>query len=1008
MLRWRIAFAALLALELLLALVPNLVRAAALDVSDTAAPVFTTWGPQDGLSGEIWSTVGYDSLGHAWAGSASSLARFDGYRWTLVPLPGAPSLVRDMQEDATGTLWALSESEGLMRYDGHAWSLVDLDVGFIHRFSTSTDGTMWIGYERGVSWLGPDGTWQRDAGNDELPPGVVVAIARTETLYGGPRQWLGMREGTGGLWYRELPPGAPPGHWQQFTGTSLATMPFTDIVRTTDRGREELWLLSYGAGLGRIDDSGLRMWRADTGELPTEAMYSAVVTYAHNGERTLWIASRAGLLRVVGDRVTAFDRRHGLPSDAVRAVKLQRTPEGIDVVWVATEGGIARAALTDSQWRTVSLHGARENGVFSLLLEPDGNGGERLWVGTAKRGLGLLQDGRWRYFRYTEGTLPAAGGVRGNWLVPGPDGRMWRLLGLTGNALLRIGDDLRIAPVATPWLPNDGDGPTTALSRTRDGAPETFFGMLASGTWRWRGGEWTPLPLAGNDAPWSVLGLVEQRDAAGKSWLWAASNLGIASFDGTSWTLLPDALQAPPGGYRSVTIVPRGARTELWAGSNRHGIVRFDVTDPAAPAAPLAPAPPTAPDPTVYSVLADSQQRLYVCTNNGVQLLTPRADGGFDARVFRRRDGLVHDECNTNAQQVDAHDRYWAGTLGGLSVYDPAIRADTNRTRPRPLVLTEVRIDDTVREPGSDGVATIPPGTRELRVSWSLLATMREAESTYRSFLEGYDPAPTAWSSERVRSFPALTPGRYVLRIEARDYAGTTAAPRTLVVDVLPLWWQRTWVLGVGTGILLAIGWGLVLLYNRNLRMRQKLLQREVEQRTGELNTANARLTELSYLDPLTGVANRRRFNEAIESSIERAVAKQLPIGVVVLDVDHFKAFNDSHGHLAGDAALRAVAQALASATRGQDLVARFGGEEFACLMLDADPETVRRIAERMRALVEALPPRMLGNDTQTITLSAGVVCRVPAPGEGSEALLRDADAALYRAKRDGRNCVRD
>lgn len=1005
MLRWRVAFAALLAVELLLALVPSLARAAALDVSDTAAPVFTTWGPQDGLSGEIWATVGNDSLGYAWAGSASSLARFDGYRWTLVPMPGGPSLVRDMQEDATGTLWALSESQGLMRYDGHAWSLVDAGVGFIHRFSKTSDGTLWIGYERGISRLAADGTWQRDPANDELPVSMVVGTARTETLFGGPRQWAGLRDG---LWYRELPPGAPPGHWQRFNEPATTAMLFTDIVRTTERGREELWLLSYGSGLGRIDSDGLRMWRADAGELPTEAMYSAVATYARDGERTLWIASRAGLLRIVGDRVAVFDRRHGLPSDAIRNVKLQRTPEGIDVLWIATEGGIARAALTDSQWRTVSLLGARENGVFSVLVESDADGDERLWVGTAKRGVGLLQRGEWRYFRYSDGTLPAEGGLRGNWLLPGPDGKTWRLLGLTGNVLLRVGDDLRIAPVTTPWAPNDGDGPATAIVRTGAGGPEVWFGMMASGTWRWSGGDWTPYPLADNDAPWSVLGMVEQRDATDRSWLWAATNLGIARFDGTAWSLLPAALRAPDGGYRSVTLVPRGARIELWAGSNRHGIVRFDVTDPREPAPPVAPAPPAAPDPTVYSVLADSQGRLYVCTNNGVQLLAPRTNGGFDARVFRRRDGLVHDECNTNAQLIDAHDRYWAGTLGGLSVYDPAIRGDTTRTRPRPLVLTEVRVDDVVRDVGGDGVATLPAGTRELRVSWSLLASLREAESTYRSFLEGYDPAPTAWTGERVRSFPALAPGRYVLRIEARDYAGTNAAPRTLVIDVLPLWWQRTWVVAAAIGVALAIGWGLVLLYNRNLRRRQRLLQREVEQRTGELNAANARLTELSYLDPLTGVANRRRFNEAIESSLERAVARQLPIGVIVLDVDHFKAFNDSHGHLAGDAALRAVAQALASATRGQDLVARFGGEEFACLMLDADLETVRRIAERMRALVEALPPRTLGNDTQTITVSAGVVCRVPAAGEGAETLLRDADAALYRAKRDGRNCVRE
>jgi diguanylate cyclase (GGDEF)-like protein len=146
---------------------------------------------------------------------------------------------------------------------------------------------------------------------------------------------------------------------------------------------------------------------------------------------------------------------------------------------------------------------------------------------------------------------------------------------------------------------------------------------------------------------------------------------------------------------------------------------------------------------------------------------------------------------------------------------------------------------------------------------------------------------------------------------------------------------------------------------------------------------------------------------EAIDTAIERAVAQQRAIGLIVIDVDHFKRYNDVHGHLAGDTALRAVAQALDSATREQDLIARFGGEEFASLMVDADLDTAMRIAERMRALVEALPPRTLGNDTQTLTISAGVLSRIPAADERAADLLRAADAALYRAKHEGRNRVR-
>ncbi|MCC6561365.1 MAG: GGDEF domain-containing protein, partial [Xanthomonadales bacterium] len=149
-----------------------------------------------------------------------------------------------------------------------------------------------------------------------------------------------------------------------------------------------------------------------------------------------------------------------------------------------------------------------------------------------------------------------------------------------------------------------------------------------------------------------------------------------------------------------------------------------------------------------------------------------------------------------------------------------------------------------------------------------------------------------------------------------------------------------------------------------------------------------------------------RRLMQALDAALPWATQRGLPIGLIVLDGDHFKDYNDRPGPLAGDTALRAVAQALASAMREQDLVARYGGEEFACLMGDADIDVAAAVAERMRALVAALPPRTLGNDEHTLTLSAGVLSRIPRPGESAADLLRDADVALYRAKHDGRNRV--
>jgi diguanylate cyclase (GGDEF)-like protein len=975
---------------------------APIDVTDQGAPTFTVFTARDGLSDEIWNVVDVDARGFAWAGSASGLARFDGYRWTLWEVDGARSLVRDLERDPAGHLWAIFEREGLAEYQGDQWRRHAQPSTYMYGFSAEVGGAgpgeLWIAHN-GPAWQWRDGQFK--PGPIEVPAGrAAVRMARTETLFGSPRLWIAT---TDGLWFRSADP-ATSGSWQRFDDERLRVFSSTDLLRSNDGAAEELWALSYGAGIVRIRDDGVRAWRAQDGELPTEAIYGARATHNRSGERLLWIASRAGLLRIRGDEVRAFDRRHGLPSDAVRSVEVQRDVDGVDLLWLATEGGIVRATLGHNQWQTVSLLGARENGIFGLLLEPDGRGGERLWLGTAREGLNLLEGGHWRQFSRGNGALPLDN-VRHIARLPGPDGNPWRLVSVFGG-LFRIDDQLQFAAIASPW---DGVGDDTAniiVARQHRGAWEHWFGTLRSGIYRLRAGRWTQFLADGADLPWAVTSLVEQIDADGRSWLWAASDRGLARFDGVRWSLLPQAPGLPVDGYRSVALIADGARSVLWAGSNRHGLVRLDVGDPLQPRVLDNAEVPPPPDATVYSALPDRSGRIYVCTNTGVQQLTPTSGGRYSERVFRRRDGLVHDECNTNSQLVDAQQRYRVGTLGGLSVFDPRIATSSERAVAKPIYLTELLVDGQRREVGSATALTLPAGTREIEFSYALLAGQRERESRYSSQMIGYDPEPTPWTEEHRRTYSGLPPGRYRLQVDARDYAGTQTSAELLAVEILPYWWQRPLVQAMLALAALALLVGSTLAYNRGLRARQRLLKREVAARTAELDSANQRLTELSYQDPLTGVSNRRRLMEALDAAIERARDRQLPLGLIVIDVDHFKEYNDRHGHLAGDAALRAVAHALQSATRPQDLVARYGGEEFACLMVDADREATLRVAERMRALVEALPPRTLGNDEYSVTLSAGALNTVPRADEQSSDLLRRADAALYSAKRGGRNKV--
>jgi diguanylate cyclase (GGDEF)-like protein/PAS domain S-box-containing protein len=165
-----------------------------------------------------------------------------------------------------------------------------------------------------------------------------------------------------------------------------------------------------------------------------------------------------------------------------------------------------------------------------------------------------------------------------------------------------------------------------------------------------------------------------------------------------------------------------------------------------------------------------------------------------------------------------------------------------------------------------------------------------------------------------------------------------------------------------------------------------------------------------AYTDALTGVGNRRYFDEVAPREADRAARLRDSVCLVTLDVDHFKRVNDTHGHAAGDAVLAAVARAVRDAAREVDVVARIGGEEFAVLLPSTDAGGARAAADRIRLAVEQLVVRT-GDAALRVTVSAGVAELASAPddagvGEGIDRLLARADAALYAAKRRGRNRV--
>lgn len=167
-------------------------------------------------------------------------------------------------------------------------------------------------------------------------------------------------------------------------------------------------------------------------------------------------------------------------------------------------------------------------------------------------------------------------------------------------------------------------------------------------------------------------------------------------------------------------------------------------------------------------------------------------------------------------------------------------------------------------------------------------------------------------------------------------------------------------------------------------------------------------LRELAFRDALTGLANRRAFDERLALELRHALRSQQSMSLLLIDVDFFKKYNDHYGHQAGDAALRTVGQVLtANMLRPVDLAARYGGEEFACLLPATPLEGALNVAERVRSDLQALHlPHATSEVAEHLSMSIGVVAKPGRPGMPPQALLEAADQLLYEAKRAGRNRV--
>jgi diguanylate cyclase (GGDEF)-like protein len=258
-------------------------------------------------------------------------------------------------------------------------------------------------------------------------------------------------------------------------------------------------------------------------------------------------------------------------------------------------------------------------------------------------------------------------------------------------------------------------------------------------------------------------------------------------------------------------------------------------------------------------------------------------------------------------------------------------------------------------------------------------------------------------------TYARMGAGDYQFEVVARTADGrVSGTPATFGFEVRPLWWRTLPAIAVAS--LLVVGSTVLLIHlrERQLVAARRHLEREVAARTDDLRLANERLAALAVTDELTGVANRRRLMERLDEAMAFARRRRTPLAVVLADLDYFKLVNDRLGHSAGDTVLRQVARAMEDVLRTEDLLGRYGGDEFMAVLPGTDKTGAQDAAERLRRAVEEVD---FGTDVaallepRSLTISVGVAAFEASVKDAAE-LVRRADDALYRSKEGGRNRV--